>query len=165
MLAAPDTLRYRAGKFARRHAIALGAAAAVLIAIIGGVVAALWQPFAGLGGTIEDGWRNYLCLIARLANDPRGDGALDRHFGEVARLALRALETVLPDADESSLRIGLRFARALFEHEALSRCRNACPADRRALDDRRVVTFAAAGLRSLTPTLAGAPLSCASATG
>ena len=43
VLAAPDTVRYRAGKFARRHAIAVGAAAAVLIAVIGGVAATLWQ--------------------------------------------------------------------------------------------------------------------------
>jgi AcrR family transcriptional regulator len=42
------------------------------------VVAALWEPFGSLGGTIDDGWRNYLCLVARLANNPRGDKPLDR---------------------------------------------------------------------------------------
>jgi AcrR family transcriptional regulator len=119
------------------------------------VVAALWEPFGSLGGTIDDGWRNYLCLVARLANNPRGDKPLDRHFGDVITAALRALQTALPDADEPTLRTGLRFARALFENEALLRCQSAYPSERRALDDRRVVTFAAAGIRSLAGTLAG----------
>jgi non-specific serine/threonine protein kinase/serine/threonine-protein kinase len=46
VLAAPDTLRYRAGKFVRRHALAAGAAAAIVIAVIGGVTATLWQARA-----------------------------------------------------------------------------------------------------------------------
>jgi AcrR family transcriptional regulator len=119
------------------------------------VVAALWQPFSPLGSAIDEGWRNYLCLIARLANNPRCEKSLDRYFGDVITAALRALQGALPEADESSLRTGLRFARALFENEALSRCRSDCPAERRALDDRRVVTFAAAGIRSLAGALAG----------
>jgi len=41
--AAPDSLRYRAGKFLRRHAVGVAAAAAVLIAITGGVAATAWQ--------------------------------------------------------------------------------------------------------------------------
>ena len=121
------------------------------------VVAALWQPFAALGGAIDESWRNYLCLVARLANDPRGHEPLDRQFGEVGQAAFHALRVALPDTDEASLRAGLRFVRALFEHEALSRCRDACPPERRALDDRRIVAFAAAGLRSLAASLGVAP--------
>ena len=129
------------------------------------VVAALWQPFAALGGAIEEGWRNYLCLVARLANDARGDEPLDRQLGDVTQAALRALKAALPDADEPSLRAGLRFVRALFEHEALSRCRNAYPPERRAPDDRRIVAFAAAGLRSLTASLEDSPPTYLRATG
>ena len=43
VLAAPDSMRYRSRKFIGRHAIAVGAAIAVLIAVVGGVAATAWQ--------------------------------------------------------------------------------------------------------------------------
>jgi non-specific serine/threonine protein kinase/serine/threonine-protein kinase len=46
VLAAPDSLRYRAGKFVRRHAVAAAAAIAVLVAVVAGVSATLWQARA-----------------------------------------------------------------------------------------------------------------------
>ncbi len=41
--AAPDSLTYRAGKFLRRHRVAVGAAALVLLSLVAGLQAALWQ--------------------------------------------------------------------------------------------------------------------------
>jgi AcrR family transcriptional regulator len=113
------------------------------------VIAALWQPFSALGGPLDAGWRNYLCLVARLASDERGDELLARYFDDVGRAALGALRAVLPDADDEALRTGLRFTRVLFEEESLARCRKECSPQRRADGDRRLVTFAAAGLRGL----------------
>jgi len=44
--AQPDRLGYRVGKLVRRHRLAVGAAAAVLVAILAGAGAALWQARA-----------------------------------------------------------------------------------------------------------------------
>ena len=41
--ARPNTFSYRAGKFVRRHRLGVAAAALVLLAIVGGIVATLWQ--------------------------------------------------------------------------------------------------------------------------
>ena len=113
------------------------------------VVAALWQPFGSLGGALDGGWRNYLCLVARLAGDDRSDGLLARYFDDVTRAAQHALRMLVPDVEDDTLRAGLRYIRILFEKEALARCRKARPADERALLDRQLVAFAAAGLREL----------------
>jgi tetratricopeptide (TPR) repeat protein len=43
ILARPDTWRYRTAKFARRHRLGLGAAATVLLALIGGVAGSTWE--------------------------------------------------------------------------------------------------------------------------
>jgi eukaryotic-like serine/threonine-protein kinase len=43
VLARPDALGYRASRFVRRHAAAVSAAALVLVAVVGGATAALWQ--------------------------------------------------------------------------------------------------------------------------
>jgi len=116
------------------------------------VVDALWRPFSALGSPLEDGWRNYLCLIARLASDARGNTLLDRYFDDVACTAHRALRSILPDASDDVVATGLRFTRALFEQEALARCNNALGSEQRLEDDRRLVSYAAAGLRELAGT-------------
>lgn len=43
VLAMPDSLRYRARKFAGRHGLAVTAAAAVIVAVVAGVAATAWQ--------------------------------------------------------------------------------------------------------------------------
>ena len=144
-----EALARRAARLSRSQLAALSALQARGRWTVDEVVDALWQPFSALGGALEPGWRNYLCLVARLAAHERGDDLLARYFDDVARAAMRALRTALPDADEESLRTGLRYTRVLFEQESLARCRKTCPADRRALDDRRLIGFVAAGLRAL----------------
>ena len=144
-----EALARRAARLSRTQLTALSALQARGRWTVEDVVDALWQPFSALGGALEGGWRNYLCLVARLAAHERGDELLARYFDGVARAALRALRAALPDADDESLRTGLRYTRVLFEQESLARCAKACPADHRPLDDRRLIGFAAAGLREL----------------
>jgi serine/threonine-protein kinase len=43
VLARPDSLRYRAGKFVQRHRTSVAAAAIVAVSLIGGILAAAWQ--------------------------------------------------------------------------------------------------------------------------
>lgn len=147
-----EAVARRAQRLAQAHLTALSAVMARAPWTVEDVIAALWQPFASIGGAIDEGWRNYLCMVARLANDSRGDESLPLHFGEVEQAALQAMRAALVegDTDEPTLRKGLKLTRILFEHEAVARCRNASPPQRRALDDRRIVAFAAAGVRSLT---------------
>ena len=46
VIAHKDTLRYRTSKFVRRHQVGVAAAALVLLTLIGGIVATLWQARA-----------------------------------------------------------------------------------------------------------------------
>jgi tetratricopeptide (TPR) repeat protein len=43
ILARPDTLGYRAGKFVRRHRLGLAAVAALFVVLVGGIATSLWQ--------------------------------------------------------------------------------------------------------------------------
>ena len=52
VLARPDSRAYRVRKFVRRNRVAVGAAAAVLLSLVGGLGAALWQ--AELAGAARD---------------------------------------------------------------------------------------------------------------
>lgn len=153
-----EAVARRAQRLSQAQLAALSAVTARVRWTVDDVIAALWQPFSAIGGAIDEGWRNYLCLVARLANDRRGEESLPLYFGEVEQASLRALRSALPEADEPALRIGLDHTRVLFEHEALSRCSSALSPERRALDDRRIVAFAAAGMRSLASLSAGPPL-------
>lgn len=144
-----EALARRAARLSRTQLAAISALLARGRWTVEDIVGALWQPFSALGGALDGGWRNYLCLVSRLAGDERGEELLRRYFDDVARAAHRALRAVLPDADDDSLRTGLRFTHVLFEQESIARCRSGYPAERRLLDNPRLVSFAAAGLREL----------------
>ena len=144
-----EALARRAARLSRMQLAGISALQAHGRWSVEDVVAALWQPFSSLGGALDGTWRNYLCLVARLASQERGEELIARYFDDVSRAALHALSFVLPDADEEALRAGLRFTRVLFEQEALARCRQASPRERRLTGDRRLTAFAAAGLRGL----------------
>ena len=144
-----EALARRAARLSRAQIAAISALRARGQWTVEDIVAALWQPFGALGGALDGGWRNYLCLVARLAGDERGDELLPRYFDDVTRAALHALRTALPEADDESLRTGMRFTHFLFEQESIARCRAGYPAERRLLDNPRLVSFAAAGLREL----------------
>jgi AcrR family transcriptional regulator len=147
-----QALARRAPRLSRTQLAAIQQAMGRGLWTVEDVVDALWRPFSALGTPLEDGWRNYLCLTARLASDERGNALLDRYFDDVARTAHRALRSILPDAGDDIVATGLRFTRALFEQEALSRCSKDVGSEQRAEDDRRLVAYAAAGLRELAGT-------------
>lgn len=150
--AVEEAVARRAARLRRLQADAIRALHARGAWSVEDVVAALWRPFAALGGTIDAGWRNYLCLVARVAS--ADDALAERHFGDVERQALRALRTVLPGATDEALAFGLRITKMLFEREVVARCRRMLDAGVRAERDRRLEAFAAAGLRALAPMLA-----------
>lgn len=144
-----EALARRAARVSQTQVAAISGLHALQRWTVGDVVAALWAPFGALGGAIDGGLRNYLCLVARLSSDEAGEALLNRHFEEVMNTALGALRVVLPDAHDESLRAGLRFTRILFAQESLERCRKSYVAERRSTDDLRLIGFAAAGLREL----------------
>ena len=112
----------------------------------------LWaygRPFSTLDQQGPSTWRNYLCLVARLAGHDPSDTILMRHFGSVHRECLAALRHALPNVDDASLAAGFRHCRLLLEHDALARCKaggNAPPVTTRF---EQLIAFLAGGLRSL----------------
>jgi AcrR family transcriptional regulator len=144
-----EAIARRAARLSQAQLAALSALFARGRWTIEDVVGALWRPFSSLAGPVDDGWRNYLCMIARIATASASSGMLERHFAEPAAAARRALKVLLPGADEEALGSGLRFTRMLFLQETLDRCERACPPAERTLREQRLATFAAAGLRAL----------------
>jgi AcrR family transcriptional regulator len=144
-----EAIARRAQRFAASQLAALSALFARGRWTVEDVVTALWQPFAALGRAIEQGWRNYLCLVARLAGDGGRDQLLARHFRDVGVAARDALRAALPAASDDAISAGLRFIRTLFEQETLARCRMASLPGRTAGSDQQLTRFAAAGLRGL----------------
>jgi AcrR family transcriptional regulator len=118
------------------------------------VLWAFWQPFAVLDASADGAWRNYLCVVARLASYDKGDELFSRHFAAVEREALYALHRALPASSEEDLARGLRHCRLLFERELMERC--AAPVDvaeqRRRTE--RLIAFLAGGLRAMQAELA-----------
>ena len=85
----------------------------------------LWaygRPFVSLDESASP-WRNYLCLVARLAGHDASDAIMMRHFGSIHRECLNALRHALPSVDDASLAAGFRNCRLLLEHDALGRCK------------------------------------------
>jgi AcrR family transcriptional regulator len=112
----------------------------------------LWaygRPFASLDHAGSSTWRNYLCLVARLAGHDPSDTILMRHFGSVHRECLAALRHALPNVDDASLAAGFRHCRLLLEHDALARCKAGgnAPAVVPRFDE--LIAFLAGGLRAL----------------
>ncbi len=105
VLARPDTGWYRAVKFARRNRIAVGAAAAVLIAVLAGAGLALWQARVAVAEQRRSREvTNFIAAIFRDANLEEGEGrslsALD--------ILNRAHDRILKGLDtEATVRIEL----------------------------------------------------------
>ena len=114
------------------------------------VLWAIWQPFAVLDASSDPAWRNYLCLVARLASYDRGNELFSRHFAPVERECLYALRRALPAPTDEELLRGLQHCRLLFERELMSRCGDG-PSDRDEQRRRseRLIAFLAGGLRAL----------------
>jgi AcrR family transcriptional regulator len=112
----------------------------------------LWaygRPFVSVDANGASPWRNYLCLVARLAGHDPTDTIMMRHFGSVYRECLAVLRHALPDVDDASQQAGFRNCRLLLEHDALGRCKaggNAPPVTPTA---EELIGFLAGGMRAL----------------
>ncbi len=112
----------------------------------------LWAyggPFVTLGEGAASPWRNYLCLVARLAGHDPSDAIMLRHFGSVYRECLAALRHALPGVDDDALAAGFRNCRLLIEHDALARCKAGGTAPAVAMRAEQLMGFLAGGLHAL----------------
>jgi AcrR family transcriptional regulator len=112
----------------------------------------LWaygRPFASLDKDDGSTWRNYLCLVARLAGHDPSDSIMLRHFGSVYRECLAALRHALPGVDDASLAAGFRNCRLLLEHDALGRCKAGGNAPNFTPTAEQLIAFLAGGMRAL----------------
>ncbi|MBP7146525.1 MAG: serine/threonine protein kinase [Acidobacteria bacterium] len=98
--ARPDTLRYRAGKFARRHAVGVIAAGLVAASLVGGSAIAAWQ---GRRAAIEArrGERVIELLVGIFeAADPERSGGRALTAREIVEQGLARIESDLRDAPD-----------------------------------------------------------------
>jgi AcrR family transcriptional regulator len=149
---------------ARRAAQLLAVQHEALTALRGrgdwGVEDVLWayaRPFVTLEQGGMSAWRNYLCLVARLAGHDPTDAILLRHFGSVYRECLTALRHALPGVREDALSAGFRNCRLLIEHDALARCKAGGSAPTVTMKPEEIIGFLAGGLRALGTANAEAP--------
>jgi len=119
------------------------------------VLWAIWQPFAVLDASSDRSWRNYLCVVARLASFEKGNELFSRHFAPVERECLYALRRALPAPTDDELVRGFQYCRLLFERELMSRCSEcATSADEQRRRSERLIGFLAGGLRALQSEVA-----------
>ena len=60
------------------------------------VLSAWWHPFGNFDLDEDGAWRNYLCVVARLASAPDGEEWHARLFGAVDQAFLAALADAMP---------------------------------------------------------------------
>lgn len=124
------------------------------------VLHAWWRPFADLDRPDASPWRNYLCVIARLASARDGDEWYQRYFGIIDRDFQRALAETLPAHDADATDAGFRYARTLFGEVLLHRCGKAggacVPRGFREADTDRLIGFVASGMRAIARNVAEA---------
>lgn len=112
-----------------------------------------FRPFDALRDSDDAPWRNYLCVIARLASAPEGGDWYQRHFGIADRDFQRALGQSLPGHDPEVIDAGFRYARSLFGEVLLHRCGKSggtcVPRGFREADTEHLIGFVAGGLRGI----------------
>jgi AcrR family transcriptional regulator len=118
------------------------------------VLRAWWLPFEGVENSGEACWRNYLCVVARLAEAQDGTVWHERYFGQVMTEFKRALRESLPGIPDGHLDAGFRYSRQVFDQALLHRCGKTgfarVPLGYRADDVDCAIAFLGAGLRRLS---------------
>ena len=145
-------LARRAPLAARAWRDALDAACAGGPPDAGALLHAWWRPFgAALDGRGAIG-RDYLCMVARLADRPAGDGLRARYFGDVEDRYLRALRRGIAGARPRDLAAGWCYATRLLNDVLLRRCGHPGGPCARADDGddalERLFAWLAAGMQS-----------------
>jgi AcrR family transcriptional regulator len=124
------------------------------------VLAAWWHPFGSFD--LDDGgaWRNYLCVVARLASAKDGEDWHARYFGKVDQDFIDALAEAMPTVAPEDRDAGFRYARCLFGEILLYRCGKTggtCrPRGFREDDTERLIQYLSSGLAGLQSTLSAA---------
>ncbi|MEP7329036.1 MAG: TetR/AcrR family transcriptional regulator [Betaproteobacteria bacterium] len=118
------------------------------------VLVAWWLPFHAISRhDTDEPWRNYLCVIARLASASDGDEWHQRYLGSVDREFHQMLHIALPAMDQADLEAGFRYARSLFGEVLLHRCGktggSCSPRGFREDDVDRLIRYIAHGMRGL----------------
>ncbi len=120
------------------------------------VFAAWWRPFAD--DETDPPWRNYLCIVARLASATSGEAWHQRHFGSSDLEFHDALAATLPGVGREAVEAGFRYARVLFGEVLLVRCgKSGGPARApgfREEDIDRLIGFVSAGMRGMSRSMA-----------
>ncbi|MEP7062047.1 MAG: TetR/AcrR family transcriptional regulator [Betaproteobacteria bacterium] len=118
------------------------------------VLYAYWLPFEGIECSDDSPWRNYLCVVARLADAADGSSWHDRYFSAAINDFKRALEQSLPGISDEHLDAGFGHARQIFDTALLHRCGktpgHSVPRGYRAEDVDSLIAFLGAGMRRLS---------------
>ena len=113
--ARPDTFSYRAGKFVKRNSLAVGAAVLILLTLVGGIVATLWQARqaqaeAAKAQKINEYLQNVLNFSNPhwLSSNPKRNR--EAKISDALEEALKTIDTDLADAPEVQAEILLTIA-------------------------------------------------------
>ena len=152
-----EALARRAGQLLAMQHDALAALRSRGAWTVEDVLWAYGRPFATLDQDEASAWRNYLCLVARLAGHDPSDSIMLRHFGIVYRECLAALRHALPGVDDAALAAGFRHCRLLLEHDARARCKAGGSAPPYTPSAEQLIAFLAGGMRGLASQARDAP--------
>ena len=103
VMAQPDSVAYRARRFVRRHALAVGAGAAISVALVAGATVALWQAQqARLETAKTRAVKEFLQSIISVGNVDRQDALMRRRqpIGDVLLDAAKSLPGRFADQPE-----------------------------------------------------------------
>ncbi len=153
------TVERRAARLADLWRNALNAVRLQPSFTVDAVLSAWWHPFGNFD--LDDGgWRNYLCVVARLASAPDGEDWHARFFGAVDQAFLAALADAMPAVTAEDRDAGFRYARCLFGEVLLLRCGKAGgvrrPQGFREDDVPRLIQYLSSGLAGLQQDLSAA---------
>lgn len=118
------------------------------------VLTAWWQPFNVIRRDDADApWRNYVCVIARLASAHDGDEWQGRYFAKMDTEFVQMLDAALPAMERKDLEAGFRYSRALLGEALLYRCGKTggtcAPRGFREDDIDRMIRYLAHGMRGV----------------